>query len=146
MSDTSKPRQRRSIGGFFADVWLNFTFEQLAFFMMRVSGLALVAYIGLHIWTLSGILHGTAAFDKHLELYNIALGGRAGGRPTIWFAGIEWLLLVCVIFHAANGLRIIVADFHELTRSQRRMLWYVGVATVLIGGLSLVWFIPGLGF
>jgi succinate dehydrogenase / fumarate reductase, cytochrome b subunit len=138
---------KRKLGGFFADIRLNFTLEQLSFVLMRLSGILLVVYIGLHIWTLSGIFRGVQAFDDHLAIYNVALGGAKGATaPTTAFAVVEWLLLVCVVFHMINGLRIIIADFWEVTRYQRKLLWYVGAATIVIGGVSLVWFIPGLGF
>jgi succinate dehydrogenase cytochrome b556 subunit len=136
--------KKRSLGGFFGDLALNFNVEQLSFFLMRVTGIALVLYIALHIYTLSGILGGVPKFNDHLDAYNVAFGAKPKALPTLGFALIEWLLMVAVVYHLANGVRLILADLFELTRKQRAMLWSVGLATVVVCGASLFWFIPGL--
>jgi succinate dehydrogenase / fumarate reductase cytochrome b subunit len=102
----------------------------LSFVAQRITGLVLVLYLFLHLWSLSSILAGGGSFKDAMMAYETPL-----------FRVGEWLLLVAVLFHMLNGLRIIVADWFGLTRLQRGMFWVAAVATVAICGASIPFFI-----
>lgn len=96
----------------------------LSFLLQRVTGLGLVAYLVLHLFSLSSILGGGDKFRGALAAYD---------TPLFHFA--EWLLLAAVVFHMFNGLRIVAVDWLGLTRHQRGLFWVsIGASAVVVLG------------
>ena len=83
----------------------NFHAGMLSFVFQRVSGLALVFYLIMHMYSLSSILGGTGSFKEMMDAYN---------SPLFHFA--EWLVLAAVAFHMLNGIRIIAVGIHHPRR------------------------------
>lgn len=110
-----------------------FTFNYLAFLLMRITGLALAAYLILHIYSIGQIRRSTEAFNAKMEAYN---------TPGGWI--LEYLLLFAVLYHMFNGIRVTIADFFGFTKKQSEMLWLAGVCIIIIGGVSAFVFFPGL--
>jgi len=103
------------------ETFKNWHVGMLSFLGQRITGLALVAYLLMHLLSLSSVLAGSDKFVAMMEAYN---------KPLYHI--VEWLLLVAVVFHLLNGLRIIVADWFGITRLQRAMFWVVAVATAAL--------------
>lgn len=96
-----------------------------AWILHRITGLALVGYLVLHIWGLKAITNPDA--------YNALI---ASYHAPVFKVG-EFLLLGAVIYHALNGLRIVLIDFVGWSPNQKRLFWTLGaVAAVLfvVGG------------
>ncbi len=96
-----------------------------AWMLHRLTGLALVGYIILHIWGLKSITNPDA--------YNALI---TSYHAPIFKVG-EFLLLGAVIYHALNGLRIVLIDFMGWSPNQKKLFWTLGaVAAVLfaVGG------------
>lgn len=94
----------------------------LAWIFHRLSGLALVGYLVLHVWGLKAITNP--------EAYNALI---TSYHAPVYKVG-EFLLLCAVVYHALNGLRIVLIDFVGWSPNQRRLFWTLGaVAVVLIG-------------
>ena len=94
----------------------------LAWIFHRLSGLALVGYLVLHVWGLKAITNPDA-YNALITSYHAPL-----------FKVGEFLLLCAVVYHALNGLRIVLIDFVGWSPNQRRLFWTLGaVAVVLIG-------------
>ena len=96
-----------------------------AWMLHRLSGLALVGYLVVHIWGLKAITNPDA--------YNALI---TSYHAPIFKVG-EFLLLGAVIYHALNGLRIVLIDFMGWSPNQRKLFWTLGaVAAVLfaVGG------------
>jgi succinate dehydrogenase / fumarate reductase cytochrome b subunit len=93
-----------------------------AWIMHRLSGVALVVYLALHIWGLRA-LTDRAAYNAliakyHAPLYKIG----------------EFLLLAAVVYHAMNGFRIVLIDLLGWSPNQKRLFWTLSfVALVLLG-------------
>lgn len=66
----------------------------------RITGLILVAYLLLHIFTLSVVLQGPDAFDRVMATFR---------NPIVQF--LELLLIWIVFWHTLNGLRLILLHF-----------------------------------
>lgn len=113
----------------------NFNTGMLSFLFQRLTGLALVLYLFLHLLTVGGVRNGPEAFEKSIGSYEALCG------PLIAHL-IEWLLLVCVLFHMINGIRIIAVDFLATTRSQKPIFWGGVLVMVFISIVSLIVFIP----
>ncbi len=96
-----------------------------AWILHRLTGLALVGYLVVHIWGLKAITNPDA--------YNALI---TSYHAPIFKVG-EFLLLGAVVYHALNGLRIVLIDFMGWSPNQRKLFWTLGaVAAVLfvVGG------------
>lgn len=95
----------------------------IAWAFHRISGLAIWVFIVLHVFDiwLSGA--NPELYDELLFLYASPVG-RVG----------EALLGAALLYHALNGLRIVIMDFWPAMTRWHRQLWYANwVAFVLIG-------------
>jgi succinate dehydrogenase / fumarate reductase cytochrome b subunit len=89
-----------------------------AWVLMRVSGLLLTLYLVLHVWVLSHLSQGPEAFDGLIRRLE---------SPLV--RGLEGLLAAALLFHAANGLRLILVDFFaEGALYQRPLFWLASAA------------------
>ena len=109
---------------------------QWAFIAHRVSGFLVYLFLLLHIVDVS-LLHWPATYDQVHRLYG-----------NILLRLFEVGLLMGLLFHSLNGLRIVAVDFFpEAVRNQRRLLQGVVALTLLAGipgGIVILWpFIDG---
>lgn len=79
----------------------------------RVAGLGILLFLLLHIVDIALINWGAEAFDKMLFLYR---------NPV--FMVFEVGLIAAVLFHALNGIRVIVIDFWPGATDHQRTLFY----------------------
>jgi succinate dehydrogenase / fumarate reductase cytochrome b subunit len=86
----------------------------------RLSGLALVGYLVVHIWGLK------ALSDR--DAYNALIASYHG-----WIFKVgEFLLWAAVVYHMINGLRIVLIDFLGWSPHQKRLFWTLGAVAVLM--------------
>jgi succinate dehydrogenase / fumarate reductase cytochrome b subunit len=101
----------------------------VAFWIQRLTGLALVAYLVLHVHTIHD-LRDPRTFSDALATFN---------KPLFKIGEIG--LLATVILHALNGIRLTLVDMGIGLSRQRQMFWYfaigVGAALFLAGGLPM---------
>lgn len=92
-----------------------------AWMMHRLTGVGLVVYLIIHVWGLKS-LSDPAAFNALIAKYH----------APIYKVG-EFGLLAAVVYHAINGLRIVLIDFLGWSPKQKKLFWTLGaVALVLI--------------
>jgi succinate dehydrogenase / fumarate reductase cytochrome b subunit len=106
----------------------------IAFWIQRVTGIALVGYLILHVHTIHD-LQNPEKFDDALKLFSTPI-----------FKLGEIALLGTVILHALNGVRLTMVDMGvELTR-QRQWFWYfaIGIGAVLFLAGAIPMFIYGI--
>ena len=104
----------------------------VAFVIQRVTGVALLAYLFLHVLTINK-LRNPAEFDAAIAQFRSPL-----------FKLAEVGLLGVVILHALNGVRLTLIDMGvgvTATR-QRQMFWYltvgVGAAVFIAGAVPIL--------
>ncbi len=119
--------------GFIREWYLNFNWGMTAFIFHRISGLALVLYIFLHIYTIGHSLAGGYEFDRMMQSYNTPFGHV-----------LEYFLLLAVLWHLFNGLRITITDFLRFSHQQRRLILWVFIICGIIAVGSIFRFIPAL--
>jgi succinate dehydrogenase / fumarate reductase membrane anchor subunit len=94
--------------------------------LQRVSALLLLFFIVAHLW-IEHFMHLGAPITFH----SVAV------RLLHWtYAGIDYGLLVVVVYHGLNGLRSIILDAALTPRQVRAVtggLWILGVVTVIFG-------------
>jgi succinate dehydrogenase / fumarate reductase, cytochrome b subunit len=102
----------------------------LAFAFHRISGIAIWAFVVLHVVEIYLVGGDPSAYDDILRFYASPIG-----------RVMEALLGAALLYHALNGLRIIVMDFWPpLTRYQRQM-WYGNWVIFAVLGVVVSYFI-----
>ena len=99
----------------------------------RLSGIALVVYLSMHIWVVHNLQKGPGVYDRLMETL----------RSPLFRVG-EAFLLAAVLYHGLNGMRLVVMDAGIGIRAHRATYWAVfGVCAVLgiAGGIVLVFYL-----
>jgi len=109
----------------------------LAWAFHRISGVAIWLFILLHvldIW-LAGV--NPQLYDDVLQVYASPIG-----------RVFETLLGAALLYHALNGLRIIVMDFWPSMTRYHKQLWYLNWALFVVIGVPIALQImaPAFGF
>lgn len=96
---------------------------QWSFLGHRISGVLVFLFLLLHIVDVSLVNLSASVYDEVHQLYgNIVL--------RVFEVG----LLLALVFHSLNGLRIVVLDFFPgAVRQERRLLSAVVVVTLAVG-------------
>ena len=95
----------------------------LAWAFQRISGIAIWAFLVLHVVDIFLVGAAPDTYDTLLAIYAHPVG-----------IVLEWLLGAAVLYHALNGLRIVIIDFWPALTRYHRELWYASwVLFFLIG-------------
>ncbi|HEU4674058.1 MAG TPA: succinate dehydrogenase, cytochrome b556 subunit [Candidatus Limnocylindrales bacterium] len=100
----------------------------LAWAFHRISGVAIWAFVVLHVVDIYLVGGDPKAYDQILQIYASPIG-RVG----------EMLLGAALLYHALNGLRIIVMDFWPALTRYHRVLWYANWALFVVIGLPVAY-------
>ncbi|MBI3997622.1 MAG: succinate dehydrogenase, cytochrome b556 subunit [Armatimonadetes bacterium] len=104
----------------------------LAWVLHRITGVAVLLFLFGHIIETSMLGLGPDAYNRTIEIYRQA-----------WFKPIEFLLVAAVLFHAGNGLIVMILDFWpNATRVYRRMFW-IGAGVYILVLLPVAYLILG---
>ena len=97
--------------------------ESTRMLLHYATGLGILVAGGVHLFTvfLTGPYVQNLAFSSVMMVY----------RNILLAATLE-LLLLFVDYHALNGIRIILIEFHQGTNWERGVSWILTVAGVLI--------------
>jgi len=96
----------------------------LAWAFHRISGVAIWAFVVLHVIDIYLVGGNPEAYNEILKIY-ASLPGRI----------MEVLLGAALFYHALNGLRIIIMDFWPAMTAHHKLLWYGNWAIFLVVGL-----------
>ena len=106
-----------------------------AFIAHRVTGVAIFAFLAVHVADVFAYAVSRNAFDDIHRLY---------GTPPMRI--FECLLLFAILFHTLNGIRLLVLDISEIGESGAHWMLRVAVAAAAAVGsaaslviLSPVW-------
>lgn len=100
---------------------------QWAWMLHRVTGLGVVMFLTLHIIDIFLMTAGKETFEKFLALYTAA--------P---FRLLESALIFSVIYHALNGLRVIVIDFWPQIGRYQKVLWRIQLVIAILISFPVV--------
>jgi len=105
----------------------------IAWALHRVAGVGIVLFLALHIFDIFLMGAGRETFDSLLILYRHPL-----------FRTTEILLLFGLLYHALNGLRLIILDLVPSSARFQTKLWYVQMVIFLVIfiPLAILMFIP----
>ncbi|MFH0917258.1 MAG: succinate dehydrogenase, cytochrome b556 subunit [bacterium] len=117
---SGKPRETANVG---AGLWK--ATGMWAWLLFRISGLVLVFYLGAHIIVIS-----TGQFDKLNDLMKMF------DNPVLVL--MDLALVVAVLYHALNGVRIILMDFGIGVKSHKIVFWSA-MAVVVVCFAIFAW-------
>lgn len=102
---------------------------QWAFVLHRMSGVALALYLLLHVVDISLVMWGPdGPFNAFLAFYHQ------------WPFRIGLILIIAgVVYHALNGLRIILMDFTSWGVRYQGPLWYGVLGLTTLIGIPVLW-------
>ena len=111
-------------------------------FLQRVTGVALIALLGVHIWVnhFAGLEEVTSGRQEELVLFSLV----KERLKTALFIAIDFSMLALVLYHGLNGIRSILLDLGLRSRARRAAnlaLVVVGVVAFVYGGNVLLVFI-----
>jgi succinate dehydrogenase / fumarate reductase cytochrome b subunit len=87
----------------------------LAWILHRITGLGIILFVGMHVLA-AFFLYSTQGGVT----YSIA-DALTGFYETLW---VQVLVLFCVLYHAINGLRIVILDmWPSLIHYNREAMW-----------------------
>ena len=109
----------------------------LAWAFHRISGVAIWAFILLHVLDIWLVGANPAAYDELLQIYASPFG-----------RVMESLLGAALLYHALNGMRIIIMDFWPSMTRYHKQLWYLNWILFVVIGLPVLVQImaPAFGF
>ena len=101
-----------------------------AFLLMRISGVALTAYLVMHLYVLNHLLDGPAAFDELMKTVQ---------NPV--FKLFEIALLGAVLYHGFNGVRVLIVDFGKGALTHKSWFWAAacaGLVALILGAIPML--------
>lgn len=104
----------------------------ISFALRRITGLALVGYLLLHIWVIGSAISGPEIFNARLNIF----------QSTI-FKLAEVALLAAVVYHSFDGTRLMIVHYFKVTDKRKSMFYAVMVLSFLLviaGGIPIILF------
>lgn len=95
----------------------------------RITGVLVVAFLFGHIVDTFGLGFGPELYDETISLYK-----------QWWFKPIEVALVAATLFHALNGMRIILFDFWPTLALKQKVFAYVQLGLFAVGFLPAAFF------
>jgi len=99
-----------------------------AWILHRLAGLGLIFYLTLHIWVINSLTLGEEKFNQVMRFLN---------SPV--FKILEVGLWGIILFHAFNGVRIVIVDYYKGSLAHKKLFWVlIAIAFVLWGVGSIL--------
>jgi succinate dehydrogenase / fumarate reductase cytochrome b subunit len=108
--------------------WFNLKGKRVGFWayvVMRLSALGLVLYLFLHLVVLSQLAVGPAQWDAFVALVK---------SPA--FLVLDVILIIGILAHGLNGIRLSLIGFGIGVPSHKLMLWLAVILTIVFSLLS----------
>ena len=99
-----------------------------AFVLHRFTGSVLVGYLLLHFYFLSYLARGPEAYQAMVA-----------AMESPWLMALEVLLIGAVVYHALNGLRLVLMAFNIGVDRHEAMFWASVVLSALLTAVAAVW-------
>ncbi len=120
--DNLRPKTFRWLFGKNSEFWpTNMKTGMWAWVGHRLTGLALVVYVFMHLSFITTASISHKSFDDLMEFTR---------SPLLVF--LDMVLVVVVIFHAVNGFRVILFDMGIGIRKQKAIFWICVVVIVVL--------------
>src|SRR5512147_2312708 len=98
----------------------------LTWLLHRISGIAVVYFLTLHIFEALQLFGGLEAYNEATAAYK-----------QLWFRPFETALVLAVVYHALNGLRVWMFDAYPQTTKHHRTVFKIGVGVFVVIALAV---------
>ena len=114
---------------------------QWSWLIHRVTGLGILAFLIVHIIDTFLVVAFPAEYDFTVDIY----GGVFAGTyfwPLRWgFRAAELGLIACVLFHAVNGVRIVLFDFWPKSADYQRLAFKIAMIVFTAIMIPVTWIV-----
>lgn len=94
----------------------------------RATGLGILLFLIIHVVTTAMVIYWPDFYNEELALYQ---------HPVFRLA--ELLIFFAVLYHAFNGLRIIIQDFWPIAMLHQRQLAYAAAGLTAVATIPVAW-------
>jgi succinate dehydrogenase / fumarate reductase cytochrome b subunit len=104
----------------------------ISFVLRRFTGVALVLYLFTHMWVIGSVNSGPETFNTRLAAVQ-----------TTFFKFAEIALLAAVVYHAFDGIRLLIVHYFDVTEYRKSMFYAAFVVAGLMtiaGGIPILLF------
>lgn len=104
----------------------------ISFFLRRLTGVALVIYLFMHIWVIGSANAGPEAFNERLNVVQ-----------STGFKFAEVALLAAVVYHAFDGIRLLIVHYLDVTEYRKSLFYAIFALSALLviaGGIPIIMF------
>jgi succinate dehydrogenase / fumarate reductase cytochrome b subunit len=98
-----------------------------AYALSRITGIGLVVYLYLHLVVLSLLAQGASGWDAFIAL-----------ARTPVFLALDVILLVGLLIHGLNGLRVTINALNIGVPSQKLLFILVMALVIVVGGYGAI--------
>ena len=104
----------------------------ISFALRRITGVALVLYLFLHMWVIGSANLGAKTFNARLNLVQTPI-----------FKLAEIALLAAVVYHAFDGIRLMIVHYFDVSNYRKSLFYAAFVLSALLtiaGGIPILLF------
>jgi succinate dehydrogenase / fumarate reductase, cytochrome b subunit len=104
----------------------------ISFVLRRFTGVALVIYLFIHMWVIGSAIQGPEVFDARLNTVQ-----------TPFFKLAEIALLAAVVYHAFDGIRLLIVHYFKVTEYRKSLFYAVFAISAILtiaGGIPILLF------
>jgi len=103
---------------------------QWSWLLHRVTGLGVLLFLLVHIVDITLIGFGLRVYNESLQVF---------GNPIVRL--ISLALIASVLYHAYNGVRIIIIDFWSAGYKFQRQMFYGVLALTILSFVPMAYFV-----
>jgi succinate dehydrogenase / fumarate reductase cytochrome b subunit len=103
---------------------------QWSFFLHRLTGLGVLLFLLLHIVDITLAGFGPTVYNDSIKIFS---------TPVIRLASLA--LIASLLYHAFNGVRIILIDFWPAAHTYQKQMFYAVLALSIICFLPMAYFV-----
>lgn len=103
---------------------------QWSWLLHRVTGLGVLLFLLLHIVDITLAGFGKKVYDDSIVIFS---------SPIIRLVSLA--LIASVLYHAFNGVRIILIDFWPAAHKYQRGLFYIALALAILSFIPMAYYV-----
>lgn len=103
---------------------------QWSWLLHRVTGLGVLLFLLVHIVDITLIGFGPRVYNESLQVF---------GNPVVRLVSLA--LIASVLYHAYNGVRVIIIDFWSAGYKYQRQMFYAVLALTILSFVPMAFFV-----
>ncbi len=101
-----------------------------AWLLHRITGIGILLFLLIHIVDISLLGFGPVVYNDGIRLFDF------------WIARLLSLAVIAaVLFHAFNGVRVMIIDFWSKGVLQQKLMFYIALGLAVVGFIIFVFYV-----